>query len=153
AEGDPSGGTRQEKITRQQINNDLILNLSGVPLGSGLTLSGLVGSNVNMRENSSLTGTGDNLEITSYYNLNNFEDTNVSGTLPEMGRLVGVYSQATIDYSDWAFLTLTARNDWSSTLPKENNSYFYPSASLGIVFTDALNLQSSLLQYGKLRIS
>src|SRR5262245_49420026 len=64
-----------------------------------------------------------------------------------------MYSQATVDYKDWAFLNLTGRNDWSSTLPTQNNSYFYPSASLGIVFTDALQLSSKWLQYGKLRLS
>ena len=73
----------------------------------------------------------------------------VQGNLPTKRRLVGVYSQATVDYSDWAFLTLTGRNDWSSTLPTNNNSYFYPSASLGVVFTDALGWAATWLQYGK----
>jgi hypothetical protein len=48
------------------------------------------------------------------------------------------------------YLTLTGRNETSSTLPEENNTFFYPSASLGFVFTEALGLSSSkVLPYGK----
>ncbi|WP_242202445.1 SusC/RagA family TonB-linked outer membrane protein [Aestuariivivens insulae] len=68
-------------------------------------------------------------------------------------RLVGLYSSAEFGYRNWATLTLTARNDWSSTLPKNNNSYFYPSASLAFVFTDALGIQNDWISYGKLRAS
>ncbi|MGB5481431.1 MAG: SusC/RagA family TonB-linked outer membrane protein [Eudoraea sp.] len=67
--------------------------------------------------------------------------------------LFGIYGSAEIDYKDWAILTLTARNDFSSTLPKDNNSYFYPSASLAFVFTDAFNMQSNVLSFGKFRAS
>ena len=66
---------------------------------------------------------------------------------------MGAYSQVTADYGDWAFLTLTGRNDWSSTLPTDANNYFYPSASLGVVFTDALGWNTDLLPYGKVRLS
>ncbi len=59
-------------------------------------------------------------------------------------RLFGVYSQATLEYQRWLFLTLTGRNDWSSTLPTANNSYFYPLlVSLGLVFTDSLGLSQN----------
>ncbi len=67
--------------------------------------------------------------------------------------LFGIYGSAEIDYKDWAILTLTARNDYSSTLPEDNNSYFYPSASLAFVFTDAFNMQSNVLSFGKFRAS
>jgi hypothetical protein len=153
AAGLNSGGTRQEKINRYQINNDLVLNMSSTPLGGGLTFSGLVGGNLWMTERSRVTGTGSTIVIPDYYNIENFENQDVSADLPEQRRLLGLYGQATFDYQDWAYLTLTGRNDWSSTLPTHANSYFYPSASLGLVFTDALNLQNNWLNYGKLRLS
>jgi TonB-linked SusC/RagA family outer membrane protein len=153
AAGLTSGGTRQEKTNRYQINNDLVLNMSSTPLGGGLTFSGLVGGNLWMTERSRVTGTGSTIVIPDYYNIENFENQNVSADLPEQRRLLGLYGQATFDYQDWAYLTLTGRNDWSSTLPTHANSYFYPSASLGLVLTDALNLQSNWLNYGKLRLS
>jgi outer membrane receptor protein involved in Fe transport len=49
------------------------------------------------------------------------------------------------------FLTLVGRNDWSSTLPKQNQSYFYPGVNLAISLTDALNLENSILDMAKIR--
>lgn len=148
-----SGGTDQRKSTRTQLNDDLVLSLERVQFGEAVTVSALVGGNVNIRERSYLRARGSDINIPDFDNIANFGDQRVDADLPIKQRLVGVYSQATVDYSDWAFLTLTGRNDWSSTLPRENNSYFYPSASLGVVFTDALGWHGSLLQYGKLRLS
>ncbi len=153
AEGLSSGGTRQEKLNRTQINNDLVLSLDGVQFGEDLNVSGLVGGNIWMTENSRISGSGDDIVIPDYYNVENFEDQDVFALLPEERRLLGAYAQATLDYKGWGYLTLTGRNDWSSTLPLEANSYFYPSASLGIIFTDALDYRPSWLQYGKVRLS
>lgn len=152
-QGLTSGAARQQRVTRTSLDDDLVLSLSGTPVGTGLTVSGLVGANLNMQEDNSLTGQGRDITIPGYYNVENFERQTVDEVLPQKRRLVGVYGQATVDYADWAFLTVTGRNDWSSTLPLDNNDYFYPSASLGVIFTDALGMQSSWLQYGKIRMS
>jgi TonB-linked SusC/RagA family outer membrane protein len=151
--GENSGGTRQEKINQHQINNDLVLSLNGTPIGSGFTVNGLVGGNLWMRERSRVAGQGSNIVIPDYYNVENFADQQVFADLPERQRLLGLYAQATLDYQDWAYVTVTGRNDWSSTLPTHANSYFYPSVALGLIFTDALRWQSNLLSYGKLRVS
>lgn len=149
-----SGSTQQRKNTRSSINDDLQLILEGRQLGeSGLTVSALLGGNLYMQESAALTGNGTTIVIPDYFNLSNFVTQTVSANLPTKRRLVGAYGQVTADYKDWAFLTLTGRNDWSSTLPTIANNYFYPSAALGVVFTDALNWQSKWLDYGKLRLS
>src|SRR5690606_10860789 len=57
----------------------------------------------------------------------------------------------TLGYKNFAFITATVRNDWSSTLPEENRSYVYPSVSGSFVFTDAFDLQSDFFDYGKIR--
>lgn len=67
-------------------------------------------------------------------------------------RLVGAYGEAGVSYKNIAFLTLTARNDWSSTLPVENNSYFYPSVSGSFVFTELMP-RNPILSFGKVRAS
>ena len=64
-----------------------------------------------------------------------------------------VFGSVDIGYKDMLYLTLTGRNDWSSALPDANNSYFYPSASLGFVFTEALGLDSDVLSFGKIRLA
>jgi len=67
-------------------------------------------------------------------------------------RLVGAYGEAGISYKNIVFLTATGRNDWSSTLPLENRSYFYPSLSGSLVFTELLP-KNDILSFGKLRAS
>lgn len=66
-----------------------------------------------------------------------------------------VYAKASVGYKDYLFLEATIRNDWSSALPTNNNSYLYPSFSTSFVFTELLkggNI-TSVLTYGKLRAS
>jgi len=65
-------------------------------------------------------------------------------------RLVGNFGEAGIDYKNIAFLTVTGRNDQSSTLAIQNNSYFYPSVSGSVVFTELLP-KGDLLSFGKVR--
>ncbi len=69
-----------------------------------------------------------------------------------------LYAFANIGYKGWVFLDLTARNDWSSSLPIQNCSYFYPSASISILLTEAaktygIHINEDIVDYGKLRFS
>lgn len=66
-------------------------------------------------------------------------------------RLYGFFAEYGASYNNYAFLTATVRNDHSSTLPKANNSYFYPSVSGSFVFTEAFKLPTNILSFGKLR--
>jgi TonB-linked SusC/RagA family outer membrane protein len=76
-------------------------------------------------------------------------DTNVSKK-----RVNSLYGQIDLGYNDYLFLTVTGRNDWSSTLPENSRSYFYPSVSGSFVFSDFFEgLQDGPLSYGKLRAS
>ncbi|MEE4116516.1 MAG: hypothetical protein V2I37_10125, partial [Marinilabiliaceae bacterium] len=61
------------------------------------------------------------------------------------------YGQAMVSYRDFLYYTFTGRNDWSSTLPEKNNSYFYSSNSLGLIFSELLDMP--FLDYGKARAS
>jgi TonB-linked SusC/RagA family outer membrane protein len=68
-------------------------------------------------------------------------------------RLIGAFGSLNINYNDILYLTATGRNDWSSTLPQQNNSFFYPSAGLSFIFTELEPFQGirDVLSYGKLR--
>ncbi len=66
-------------------------------------------------------------------------------------RLLGAYSDISLSYKNTYFLGFVGRNDWASTLPKSNRSYFYPGVNASVVFTDAMGLNSKVLNYGKLR--
>ncbi len=72
-------------------------------------------------------------------------------------RLVGVFGEVRLDWKNTVFLSATGRNDWTSTLPVENRSYFYPSVSGSFVFTQLLQdgglMNDDVLTFGKLRAS
>lgn len=72
-------------------------------------------------------------------------------------RLVGAFGEFRASWKNMLYLTVSGRNDWTSTLPLENRSYFYPSVSGSFVFTEALQrlgwLDDSVLNFGKLRAS
>lgn len=67
-------------------------------------------------------------------------------------RLVGAFGEFRASYKSIAYLTVTGRNDWSSTLPVANRSYFYPSVSGSLVFTELLP-KNDILSFGKIRVS
>jgi TonB-linked SusC/RagA family outer membrane protein len=134
-----------------EINNDITLQMN-FPLSSDLRLNALVGNNVNVRHWKWERIRGIGLNSAGFFHVSN-ANTIVGDDYREQRRLIGVYGQATLDYRDYLYLTLTGRNDWSSTLPVENNSYFYPSASVGFVFTEAFSetFRNSFISYGRLR--
>ncbi len=129
------GAVKESKFTHREVDTYLNLNYN-TNLNENLTLTVLAGFNFNERngDNSEITVKG--LDLANYYELSN------SATTPELEqnnylrRVYGLYGQAEFGYLDKYFITLTARNDYSSTLPLENNSYFYPSASLAAIVVD-----------------
>jgi len=67
-------------------------------------------------------------------------------------RINSVFSSLSLGYSGTIFVDLTARNDWSSTLPSDNNSYFYPSVGTSFVFSELIP-SNNFLSFGKIRAS
>ena len=63
-----------------------------------------------------------------------------------------IFGFVNLSYKNYLFLELTGRNDWSSTLPRDANSYFYPSASLSFVLSDAFNFSDSWMKFLKFRM-
>lgn len=86
----------------------------------------------------------------SFNNINTANKFFTDGTTRK--RLIGAYGEFGISYKSIAFITATGRNDWSSTLPVENRSYFYPSLSGSLVFSELLP-QNKILSFGKIRAS
>lgn len=94
-----------------------------------------------------------NFQIPDFYSFSNSNDSdrNFSNTKSQH-RLMGLYTEARLDYKNALFLTYSARNDWSSTLPKENRSYFYQSVGGSAVITELLP-KSDIISFAKLRAS
>lgn len=151
----PLGQVREEAFFRSEISGDLIIRGTKNNLFiNDLTLTGLIGQNINQKRFQDLTVQGDQLSASGFYNVSNGSVFTVgSGETTTLRRLLGYYAQASFNYKNFAFLELTGRTDKSSTLPKSKNTYFYPSANVGLVFTDALNIKSDIFSYGKIRAS
>src|SRR5690606_14597194 len=79
-----------------------------------------------------------NLSIPGFYDISNGTGELVATADQERKRTYGFFADFTIGYKDWAFLNLAGRQDYTSTLPKDNNGYFYPSVSLGLELSEAL---------------
>ena len=124
----------------RQLSDQFALNLSG---------------GANSRSNDfDLKETGSRkLNVPGIYNASNSAAPPLLHNIIQEKRVNSLYGLATLSFRDWAFVDVTGRNDWSSTLPEDDRSYFYSSFSGSLVFTDAFALDSDLLSYGKLRAS
>ncbi|AVR47535.1 SusC/RagA family TonB-linked outer membrane protein [Christiangramia fulva] len=95
---------------------------------------------------------GEGLNVPGINDISN--TTNIFGNKTEdQIRNVGVFGELKLDYNNDLFLTVTGRNDWVSTLPKENRSFFYPSVSLAYDFHKLIDDNSDFLSFSKLRAS
>jgi TonB-linked SusC/RagA family outer membrane protein len=109
------------------------------------------GNEVREEKYSRLSATGSELDVPSLLSINNAKVRNTE-EYQELYRIVSAYGDLTLGWKNYLFLNLTARNDWSSTLPPNQNSFFYPSASLSYILSDHLNIPD-FFSFAKLRAS
>ena len=148
---DDPGFVSEQRRGTKQFNHDFLLSYND-ELSSLISYNVTVGMNVNSRSVSSLTSSVNGLDIGGFYNLSNSPSTPTVFGTESLRRLAGMFGLASLSYKNYLFLNLTARNDWSSTLPAENRSFFYPAANLSYVFTDAVSGLPSVISFGKLRL-
>lgn len=149
--GRDDGLFTQDVIERRELTIDL-LSEAHTQLNEDFDLRGVVGFNANEIEQTIQRAGGDGLSVPGLYNFANANNTTSANSFSER-HLFGVFADATLGFRDYLFLNLTGRNDWSSTLPRSNRSFFYPSTNLSFVFTDAFNLPDRILTFGKLRLN
>ncbi len=136
-----------------ETNHDFLANFNKDFLGGKFNVNAIAGLNVNERYGTQLVGQTDGLTIYSgFWNLSNGSSKTTISDSKSMRRLIGLFGDITFSWDDTIFLELTARNDWSSTLPIDNNHYFYPGATLSFLFTNYLP-KNDILSFGKLRLA
>ncbi len=139
-------------LNQRDINSDLILQFDhrfNKRWASRLRL----GHNMYETYANKVDGKARGLELPGFYDLSNSNDVSTSEYSYQIRR-AGIYGDLELSYDQMVYLTLTGRNDWSTTLPQDNNSFFYPSASMGWIFTELNFLKGNkILPYGKLRFS
>lgn len=122
--------------------------------GDDFTVVASAGFSFFQRKVESLTGsTVGGLTVPGVYNLANSVESPTSSQYKSKYKIYGALANATIGYKNAAFLELSIRNDWSSTLPEENNSFLYGAVGTSLIVTDLFNIESDVLNMGKLRAS
>jgi TonB-linked SusC/RagA family outer membrane protein len=144
SEGSPQDvAAKQETVggvtesTRESIEYDtnLILNYN-TNLSEKVKLNSSLGFNTNERRLSFIETKITNLSVPNFYELTNTSIKPQVDQNDSLRRSYGVFATLETSFADRLFLTLTGRNDWTSTLPKGNNSYFYPSVALSGIAVD-----------------
>lgn len=149
--GRVNGDFTVDNINRRQLTIDGIANYN-IPVNEDISINILGGIQYNERIFEQETNFAQDLVIAGLFQTANAANNSPDRDFTEV-RLYGVFGEAEFSYKNWLTVTATARNDWSSTLPLDNNSYFYPSISTAFVFTDAFQISNNILSYGKLRAS
>ncbi|HEX5169480.1 MAG TPA: SusC/RagA family TonB-linked outer membrane protein [Cyclobacteriaceae bacterium] len=146
------GAYSEEVLRRQETNSDFILSFNKT-VASKLSVVAQVGGvhRTNYyKRNYTLV---EQLTIDRVYNTGNNASPNKDESSIEETEVNSLFGSVQLGLNDFLFLDVTGRNDWSSTLPPANNSFFYPSVSLSAVLSDMFDLNDNILSYAKLRAS
>ncbi|MFT5765075.1 MAG: TonB-linked SusC/RagA family outer membrane protein, partial [Saprospiraceae bacterium] len=136
--GSNSGSVTNRNINVIDLNSDLLLGYNK-SLSETLSLSGVVGYNVYNTHTVDRTTAGTTLAAPNFYHISNATDlTSSEGIFRK--RIHGAYATADVNFSEYLFLNLAFRNDWSSSLPTDNNTYQSFSVSLGLELVEALKI-------------
>uniref|UniRef100_F4C5J8 TonB-dependent receptor plug n=1 Tax=Sphingobacterium sp. (strain 21) TaxID=743722 RepID=F4C5J8_SPHS2 len=134
------------------INSNLMLNFHRT-FFENWDASLVLGTTTEDTKLTSNSRRAEQFEIPSFVDINNASNENKYYTQSiNRKRLVGVYGDFRLSYKNMVYLGFTGRNDWSSTLPLQNRSFFYPAISGSFVFTELLP-QNRFLSFGKVRAS
>ncbi|HTF19967.1 MAG TPA: SusC/RagA family TonB-linked outer membrane protein [Chryseolinea sp.] len=142
------GGYGIQDIRNTERNIDFLLsyekNLSSFHVNASVG-----GNNRFNKSTDSYTRTksGGGLTVPNVFNVRNIAPTDVEyGSYLGQKAVYSVYGMVNLGFKDFVFLDLTARNDWSSTLPEENRSFFYPSGTISFLLNEAFNMPAAISQ-------
>jgi TonB-linked SusC/RagA family outer membrane protein len=148
--GTPFGSYAEDAYTVNERNTEGIFTYTK-KLTNDFSLDALAGFNIRNHSDANNYQKAPRLAVPDLYTLTNSRDPLTSSNTFSELKVYSAYASAQFGYKNYAFLNVTARNDWSSTLPSSNRSYFYPSVNGSLVLSDALNLKSNTLDFLKLR--
>ena len=144
------GQYREDNIIFREVNSDFLLSYNN-DFGSSIKFSGSLGGNLMNQKYHYSALSANQLVIPETYNFSNTDISLVSDMSRQEKEIRSIYGMAQVSYKDRLYLDVTGRNDWSSTLPEKNNSYFYPSVSLSAIISEMLALPRPV-SFAKLRL-
>lgn len=137
----PTGFFKKQNIFDYEVNSDVLLSYHN-SFDNGFNVNASVGGNMMQSYYDLLSASVTGLNTPGVYNLANGVSSPLVNTTIRKKRVNSLYFMANLAYKDMLFLDLTGRNDWSSTLPKQHRSFFYPSVSLSAVVNSIAKLPS-----------
>ncbi len=133
-----------------ETNADFLLMVHK-DISSAFNLNLNVGGNLSHRTAESIRFSSEDFKIPTRPILANTRENRPSYTPLREQKVNSLYASASLSYDGWAFLDITGRNDWSSTLPEENRSYFYPSVGLSFLLTRFVDPGNNFFDLVKVR--
>ncbi|WP_167608699.1 SusC/RagA family TonB-linked outer membrane protein [Maribellus sediminis] len=151
----PSFGSFSYYDGKSSVVNAAILATYSWDINEDMSLNFLGGADLKTSKGRSTSLLGQQYIVPEFESLNNTAviepDVNYRSMYRTEKNVYGYYGEVKFDYRGIAHLGVTGRNDHSSTLPKENNSYFYPSVSGGLIVTELFEIKNQLISFGKIR--
>lgn len=148
----PRGQYREDKINFQEVNIDFLLNYKKY-ISNDWFVSASFGGNRMTQKNHFHAVSANQLVIPGVYTFTNTDIPLATSISRPEKQINSLYGLAQIGFKNALYLDITGRNDWSSTLPEANNSYFYPSVSMSAVLSEMFELgANSPLSFAKVRL-
>lgn len=149
---DGSGQVNRTHASFRNLYSDLLLKFkTSFGADDAFTLSGLLGGNYTYSQYEESFERGRNLYINDFYNFASAGNLFVSNS-EQYQNSKAIFLDATLDYKSILFLTLTGRNEWSTTFGRNSKGFFYPKADIAYVFSHLIE-DKSVFSYGKVRFA
>jgi TonB-linked SusC/RagA family outer membrane protein len=148
--GTPFGSYEEDAYTFNENNTEGRLDYTK-KLNKDFNLDILLGGNIRTTTFENNDQLASKLAVNGLYTLSNSRDPLISSNIYTKQKIYSAFSSAQLGFRNYAYLNLTARNDWSSTLPAANRSYFYPSVNGSLILSEAFDIKSDVLTFAKLR--
>lgn len=145
------GFYKEQDITNYEINSDFLFTYRG-KISDKISVSSSIGANQMRRNYRMISAEVIGLVIPGVYKLANGINNPTVMTSDNNRVINSVYGLASLDWDEKIFVDITGRNDWSSTLPVQNNSFFYPSVSTSFILSELISLPKPVT-FAKLRVS
>jgi hypothetical protein len=145
-----AGAIVDDDFSFEELESNLILSANR-KINADFEITALAGNNLNQRTLDQQSVLGTTILAPGIFDIDNTNSLVPNGGIFSKRRLLGLFYEVGLNYRNQIFLTTTGRNDWSSTLPAENRSFFYPSVSMSAVLDEMLNINSNILTSFKVR--
>jgi len=149
--GHPNGALTNQNTYRQELTSTFLLNINR-KLTKDINLTFTAGQDYNQRKFNQTRQIGTALTLPGLPTAGNVQSFSPDYEFQSLRRTIGAFGDLKLDYKNYLFLNITGRNEWSSTLPSSNRSYFYPGVNTSFVFNEVLGISPEILSFGKVRV-